>query len=108
MRHSLFLTPRFPPSSGGAETYASDLTRHLGEQGWRSFVVTDSNEAPTATVSAREDVIALHPPLDQIADPRRVRWRSLQFGMLDELEQVVRDLPRVDLVHANSIEAAVL
>ncbi|WP_083917879.1 glycosyltransferase [Nocardiopsis xinjiangensis] len=43
-----------------------------------------------------------------VGRPRRVAWRSMQFAVLDELEEALAGAAAPDLVHANSIETAVL
>ncbi|MCX4967041.1 glycosyltransferase family 4 protein [Streptomyces sp. NBC_00654] len=110
MPHALLLAPWFPPSPGGAERYAHRLFTHAPQSGWTVSVATDGH-----TGSLRETVPEYEAGVhrltrytEQLADSRRVAWRSMQFAVLDDLRNVLDDLGAVDLVHANSIETAVL
>lgn len=110
MPHALLLAPWFPPSPGGAERYAWRLFSHAPRSGWDVTVATDGR-----IVAGRHDGSPAPTPgvhrltryAEQLADPRRVAWRSMQFAVLDELDDVLVDRS-IDLVHANSIETAVL
>ncbi|MDA0563800.1 glycosyltransferase family 4 protein [Streptomonospora sp. S1-112] len=110
MPHALLLTPWYPPSPGGAETYARRLFLHTREYGWTTTVATDGRAAPPpgAAPADHPGVLRLTRYADQLADPRRVAWRSMQFAVLDELAEAAAGAAAPDIVHANSIETAVL
>ncbi|QOC93482.1 MULTISPECIES: glycosyltransferase family 4 protein [Micromonospora] len=110
MPHALLLAPWFPPCPGGAERYAYRLYEQAVRNGWTITVATDGH-----TRSLREAVPALEEGVyrltrykEQLSDNRRVTWRSMQFSVLDELHGLLDGLRPIDLVHANSIETAVL
>lgn len=111
MKNSLFLAPCFPPYPGGAETYARDLTFHLSNYGWRSFVITDkfdSRQSDQLVSKELQDVIFLDAPIKELEDITQVTWRVLQFGILNKIDTVISKLPSIDIVHANSMETAIL
>lgn len=110
MKRCLFLAPRYAPFPGGAETYAHDLCTHLYEFGWDCVVLTDAvkPEATNSPIDKRPTVVGLEGPINQLLDKSRVRWRTLQFGLLEEIWAVVSDLPKIDVVHANSIETLII
>lgn len=109
MPHVLLITPRYPPYPGGSETYAADLSVNLVRAGWTVTVVTDGSalDAPPDRGDGVR-VVRLEAPSAQLSDRRRILWRSLQFGLLDQIHEALPALGAVDLVHANSIEAAIL
>lgn len=110
MPHALLLSSWYPPSPGGAEAYAARLARHSAGHGWTTTVVTDGHVPlpDGARPEAEPGVHRLTGYAGMLADRRRVAWRTMQFGLLDELDDALAGVPPVDLVHANSMETAVL
>ncbi|WP_327000918.1 glycosyltransferase family 4 protein [Dactylosporangium sp. NBC_01737] len=112
MPHALLLASWFPPSPGGAERYAHRLFTHAPESGWTVTVATDGRTLAGAASQRQPGVHRLTRYTEQLTDSRRVAWRSMQFSVLDELNGVLDGVldgtGPLDLVHANSIETAVL
>jgi glycosyltransferase involved in cell wall biosynthesis len=111
-KNLLFITPRFPPAPGGAETYAGDLVFHLKDFGWNTYVICDKffvkKNIKLANFHSKQNVKFIKIPKKELANTNLVKWRIYQFGLLVELEKVISSLPTIDLIHANSIESAVL
>ena len=111
-KNLLFITSRFPPSPGGAETYAGDLVFHLKEFGWNVYVICDkfsvNKNIKSTNFYSGQKVKFIEIPEKDITNINLVKWRIYQFGLLGELEKVISSLPTIDLIHANSIESAVL
>jgi len=110
MPHALLLSSWYPPSPGGAEAYAGRLARLSADNGWTTTVVTDGRvQLPAgARLDAETRVHRLTTYASMLSDRRRVAWRTMQFGLLHELDNAMAGAPPVDLVHANSMETAVL
>ena len=105
---TLILTSSYPPTMGGAETYAHTLAHGLARDGFDVVVVTDAvagaprdERTDGVTVARRDGYRAL------LADPGKLPWEQLCFGLLPDLEDVLRDW-RPHVVVANSLECTVL
>lgn len=111
MNNLLFLTSRFPPYPGGAETYAYDLTKHLQKLSWQSTIITDTRSKfldKGLLIEKSTSIIEPVLPLNELKDTSKVSWRVMQFGLLDNIGKVFTKLPTIDIVHSNSIESSIM
>lgn len=99
----------FHPTIGGAETYALVLARGLADRGHDVVVLTDGvkTAAPAAESLGPVRVYRLTAYRDLVDSPTTVAWEQMYFGLLQEAQEVLA-AHDVDVVHANSLEAAVL
>lgn len=104
----LLLTSGWPPTMGGAETYAYTLAEGLAERGHEVVVATDRVAGtPVRDRVGTVDVLRFGEYHDLIADPSKLPWEQLYFGLLPELAARL-DRWRPDVVVANSMETTVV
>lgn len=119
----LLLTSGYPPIVGGAEAYAATLADGLAGLGHDVLVLTDHLDGvgggDPAGYSAHADgnsdtpgtpgpeVRRLARYRALLADPSKLRWEQMAFGILPELEQTLEQW-RPDVIVANGLETAVL
>lgn len=104
----LLLTSGYAPTIGGAESYAQTLADGLAEAGCDVTVVTDLVPGSEPREDGRRTrVFRLGEYHDLVRDPSKLAWEQLYFGVLPELERVLRQ-HRPDLVVANSLETTVI
>lgn len=114
----LLLTAGFPPIVGGAETYAATLAAGLANLGHDVLVATDESDdrarlaapdaaAPGPVRQAWPRIARLAQYRELLADPSKLRWEQMVFGILPELEQLLAGW-RPDLIVANGLETTVL
>lgn len=105
----LMLTSSFDPLTGGAESYMRNLAQGLAARGHDVTVATDGSWLPDVPKDETPDgfrVLRLADFVDQLDRHDRVRWRQLQYCVMDELGGIVaKDF---DIVHANSHETVVM
>jgi glycosyltransferase involved in cell wall biosynthesis len=105
----LMLAPLYPPITGGAETYLRLLAEGLAAAGHEPAVVTDGSwlpDEPAWEMRAGVELIRLRDFAGELDRRDKVRWRRMQYAILDE---VAGRLPWVpDLIHANSHETLLL
>ena len=107
----LIITASFHPVIGGAETYAYELSRAMTALGHEVTVATDAPPGgATAPVpgdppGVRVERLDGHRAL--LADPSKIFWEQMAFGVQPELRGVVdRTMP--DVILTNSLDMAVL
>jgi glycosyltransferase involved in cell wall biosynthesis len=107
--HILLLTSGFPPVVGGAETYAATLATGLAGLGHDVIVATDDTGdwAPAAVDQTGPLVWRLAQYRRLLADPSKLRWEQMAFGILPELRERLGGW-HPDLVVANGLETTVL
>ncbi len=106
----LFISSSYHPLTGGAETYAKLLSQGLSNRGHKVTVVTDGSWVPEEfedESSKNSRVIRLRSFNKRIDTHDNVKWREMQFSVLNELGELVQ-ADEFDLVHANSFETAIL
>ncbi|MFD5446005.1 glycosyltransferase family 4 protein [Streptomyces tendae] len=104
------LTSSFEPLTGGAETYARVLCAGLTRRGHDVVVATDGSWLSDTTTDTAEDagrVLRMSAFAGRIDARDRVKWRQMQYSVLDELGGLL-DGARFDVIHANSHETLVL
>jgi glycosyltransferase involved in cell wall biosynthesis len=105
----LMLAPLYTPLTGGAETYLRLLAEGLAAAGHEPAVATDGSwlpGEPSREVRAGVEVIRLHDFASELDSRDKVRWRRMQYAVLDELAGRLPWVP--DLIHANSHETLLL
>lgn len=103
------LTSTYEPLTGGAETYLRLLSEGLVEQGHEVVVATDGSwlpELPGDRVEPGGRVLRLRAFAGRIDARDKVKWRQLQYSVLDELGELLHG-QAFDVVHANSHETLV-
>lgn len=110
----LLLTSAYPPVMGGAETYAQEIAEGMAGLGHEVRVVTDAAAGRPGQHVASSRAVGRGVRIDRLAgyrgllaDPSKLPWEQLLFGVLPELAGVLGAW-RPDLVLANSLETAVL
>jgi glycosyltransferase involved in cell wall biosynthesis len=108
----LLLTSAYPPVMGGAETYALIVASGLADRGHDVVVVTDTSEIgggaeEPAAQTSRPRVIRLSGYQSLLADPGRLRWEQMYFGLLPETASALGPW-RPDVVVTNSMETVLL
>lgn len=107
----LLLTSGFPPVVGGAETYAWTVASALADRGHEVVVLTDGADGADGvdgtSTAPRFRVHRLTGYLELLADPSKLRWEQLYFGLLPETSAALGAW-RPDIVLANSLETTVL
>ncbi|MFJ9890381.1 glycosyltransferase family 4 protein [Streptomyces sp. NPDC091287] len=110
----LLLTSAYPPVMGGAETYAQEIAEGMAGLGHDVRVVTDAAAGRTGEHVASSTEAGRGVRIDRLAgyrallaDPSKLPWEQLLFGVLPELAGALGAW-RPDLVLANSLETAVL
>jgi glycosyltransferase involved in cell wall biosynthesis len=104
------LTSSYEPLTGGAETYLRLLCEGLVTEGHEVVIVTDGSWLPDLPGERAEpggQVLRLHAFADRLDLRDKVRWRLMQYAVLDELGELIAD-EAFDVVHANSHETLVL
>jgi glycosyltransferase involved in cell wall biosynthesis len=103
----LLVASTYHPVVGGAETYARLVAEGLAARGHEVVVFTDGSrvDAPADAVENGVRVVRARRYAELLDRPDLVRWEQLQYALLDELAAASVE---PDLVHANSMEAAVL
>lgn len=104
----LILAPEILPFPGGAEAYATYLVESLSELGWGVICVTNQPKKAVDIKLSNSEMIYLNPNVENILDSRKVPWREMQFDVLDQLSLHIDRLKDVSIVHANSIESAII
>ncbi|MBV9023271.1 MAG: glycosyltransferase [Streptomycetaceae bacterium] len=108
----LIITSSFHPVIGGAETYAYEVARAMAELGHAVTVATDVPPGGHAGVPVIDDPPGVHVErLDGhrllLADPSKIYWEQMAFGVLPELGAVV-ERAHPDVVLTNSLDTAAL
>jgi glycosyltransferase involved in cell wall biosynthesis len=100
----LLLTSAFPPTAGGAETYALNLALGVGARGHPFHVIT--NAAPGLPsyqkLAANVSVSRLEAFRKRLEAPDRVLWEEMQFSLCPEVEEIARDV-EPDIVYSNNL-----
>ncbi len=96
------LSKQFPPGVGGAETYAYELAKGLGERGHRVDVYTQSVDSSDETVEVHENVTVY-----RITKARKklVTFETLWFSI--QARRRV-DFDRYDIVHGTLMPASTI
>ena len=105
----LVLASLYYPMTGGAETYIRLLAEGLAAQGHKVAVITDGSRLPGE--QAHEtlggvEVIRLRDFAGELDREDKVRWRRMQYAVLEEIADRLPWVP--DLLHVNSHETLVL
>ena len=105
----LVLASLYAPMTGGAETYIRLLAEGLAAQGHKVAVITDGSRLPGE--QAREtlggvELIRLRDFASELDREDKVRWRRMQYAVLEEIADRLPWVP--DLLHVNSHETLVL
>ena len=103
------LSSSYTPLTGGAETYMRLLAEGLVAQGHEATVVTDGSwlpAEPTSELMNGVELLRLNEFAGELDQRDKVRWRRMQYAVLDELADRLAGVP--DLVHANSHETLLL
>ena len=105
----LVLASLYSPMTGGAETYIRLLAEGLAAQGHKVAVITDGSRLPGE--QAREtlggvELIRLSDFAGELDREDKVRWRRMQYAVLEEIADRLPWVP--DLLHVNSHETLVL
>ncbi len=104
----LLLTSGFPPTTGGAESYASVLAEGLTSRGHDVMVVTDRVAGTSLTADHdRLRVRRLSEYRELLTDPSKLPWEQMVFGLLPELARALAGWCP-DVVVANNLETTVL
>ena len=103
------LSTNYHPVTGGAESYCRDLASGLVRLGHDVTVFTDgrTSQSPPATVENGVRVLRDRSYLARLSGPDVSTWEQMAFGLLPVVTRSV-DLGRVDVVHANSQDTAIL
>jgi glycosyltransferase involved in cell wall biosynthesis len=105
----LMLAPLYTPLTGGAETYLRLLAEGLAAAGHEPAVATDGSwlpDEPSREMLGGVELIRLRDFAGELDRRDKVRWRRMQYALLDELADRLPWVP--DLVHANSHETLLL
>lgn len=106
----LMLTSTYEPLTGGAESYARLLCEGLVADGHEVIIATDGSwldDLPPARDEVGGRVLRLRAFADRIDARDKVKWRQMQYAVLDELSAVLGN-ETFDIVHANSHETLTL
>lgn len=108
----LIITSSFHPVIGGAETYAYEVARAMAELGHAVTVATDVPPGGQSGTSVSGDPPGVRVErLDShrllLADPSKIYWEQMAFGVLPGLGAVV-ERTRPNVVLTNSLDTAVL
>lgn len=82
------LAPLYTPLTGGAETYLRLLAEGLAAADHKTAVVTDGSwlpGEPAWEMRAGVEVIRLRDFASELDRRDKVRWRRMQYAILDEL-----------------------
>lgn len=101
---------RTNPATGGAETYAKVVASELAARGHEITVITDGARIPGADAETDGGVAVrrLRAYQELLADPTKLPWEQMYFGLLPELSDVLATHASPDALLANSHESAVL
>jgi len=105
------LASSYEPLTGGAETYARLLCEGLAAGGHDVVIATDGAwlpDLPERTVEPAGEVLRLRAFAGRVDARDKVKWRQMQYSVLDELGALLDGGPAFDVVHANSHETLVL
>jgi glycosyltransferase involved in cell wall biosynthesis len=108
----LVVTSSFHPTTGGAETYAFEIAQSFAARGHAISVVTDVPRmlaADQGVFGDPPDVIVhrLSGYRQRLDDESKVPWEELYFGLLPELQEIVRQF-RPNMLLSNSLDTAVI
>ncbi|MFJ9085809.1 glycosyltransferase family 4 protein [Streptomyces sp. NPDC102384] len=107
----LIITSSFHPVIGGAETYVFEVARALAQRGHAVAIVTDvprgALDGPVEGDPLGVNVYRLGGYRELLADPSKIHWEQMAFGIHPELSWVVNRF-RPDLVLTNSLDVAVI
>ncbi len=107
----LIITSSFHPVIGGAETYAFEVARAMAVKGHSVTVVTDAprgeSPGPVTGDPAAVTVRRLDGYRALLADPSKIYWEQMAFGIHPELWHVL-DQATPDVVMTNSLDTAVM
>ncbi|WP_101254355.1 glycosyltransferase family 4 protein [Streptomyces barkulensis] len=106
----LMLTSTYEPLTGGAETYARFLCEGLVARGHDVVIATDGSWLDGFPLTSHEPggrVLRLRTFAGRVDARDKVKWRQMQYSVLDELGDVL-DGETFDVVHANSHETLTL
>lgn len=105
----LMLSTNYRPVIGGAESYCHDLAAGLAIRGHDVTVFTDGSASAEPAVVVEDGVSVLR----ERSNPAHRRgvdvsaWEQMAFGLLPAVSRAV-DLGKVDIIHANSQDTALL
>jgi|GEM_PF-6770238 len=102
MKTVLILAPNIAPYPGGAEIYISTLMKQLVKLGWNVICVTEN---PLISNECNIDYIKTCADIERITSSKTVTWREMQFSLLDQVDLQNK---KIDIIHANSMEACVI
>jgi glycosyltransferase involved in cell wall biosynthesis len=105
------LASSYEPLTGGAETYARLLCEGLTARGHDVVIATDGAwlpDLPARTPEPAGEVLRLRAFAERVDARDKVKWRQMQYSVLDELGTLLAGAPAFDIVHANSHETLVL
>lgn len=106
----LMLTSSYEPLTGGAETYLRLLSEGLVAMGHDVVIATDGSwlpDLPAERIEPGGRVLRLRAFANRLDLRDKVKWRLLQYAVLDELADVLAG-EAFDVVHANSHETLVV
>lgn len=106
----LMLTSSYEPLTGGAETYLRLLCEGLDRLGHEIVIATDGSWLPDLPAVRTEPggrVVRLRAFADRVDARDKVRWRQMQYSVLDDLGGQLAG-ESFDVVHANSHETLLL
>lgn len=105
----LMLSSSYAPLTGGAETYIRLLAEGLADGGHDVTLVTDGSwldASPLAEVRPGLQILRLRSFAGELDRLDRVKWRRMQYAVLDELSTLYDDQP--EIIHANSHETLLM
>lgn len=103
------LSSSYTPLTGGAETYIRLLAEGLAAGGHDVTLATDGSwldESPVSETMPGLRVLRLRSFAGELDRKDRVKWRRMQYAVLDELVTLYDGHP--DIVHANSHETLLM
>ncbi|GIM94381.1 glycosyltransferase family 4 protein [Paractinoplanes toevensis] len=105
----LMLSTNYHPVVGGAESYCRDLATGLVRRGHDVTVFTDGRACSQPPDSTEYGVRVLRERsyLPRLSDPDVSAWEQMAFGLLPAVSSMF-DVTRVDVLHANSQDTALL
>jgi glycosyltransferase involved in cell wall biosynthesis len=100
----LLLTSAFPPTAGGAETYALNLALGVGARGHPVHVITNgiSGQPSCHKLAANVSVSRLKAFQERLEAPDRLLWEEMQFSLCPEIEEIAREI-EPDIIYSNNL-----
>lgn len=104
-----FITGTYHPKIGGAETYVKTIAEGLAALNHNVILITDGLNVNTSKVEVLNGVKVVR-ALDywnDVNDPTKVRWEQMYFSLLSDIKTILQN-ERVDIIHTNSLDTALL